>query len=257
MSVKVDGLKHLDDNNYDRIIIRQINDSFIVNVRQQDKNIYTISPQHKLSSELKKEEDIKKIGIIIEEFSNNIRINAIYERKRLDYYDGTFCGAKGSKELDFQIFDSSIKDTLAMVRNKYRNDRLKFWEENKDINNYEITGNSFGSTYEKIEGNTGSILKFSFLSQYDRVFDFEKEFLEELLYSKLYSVGEEAKIVGKRGYFPFAETYIDLGNFVECGDFSMRLPMTLTLDRIVRNVVINYNYSLEKVKEKQLKMEGF
>ena len=258
MSTTINGLKKLDENYYERILIRKKEDNYKIEVRGNKSNYMTLESLNKISNYLKNETDSEKIRTIIEYFLRYTTINEISDRAYLDRHDGKFLKAGGSKELYLQIpKKDEFCDIPNMIAIKYFNDRLLFCEENKDINFIELHVLERKGSYERTEYNFGTRLNFNLMSEGFKLVEEEKIFLKEFILEKFKSIGKPAYIRREEVYIPSAENYIELGDYLTCGHFRMKLCHNTDVINAVTDTVYNYNESLIEAKKKQLKMEGF
>lgn len=257
MSIKISNIKYLNANNYKRIMIREDYGDYRINIIPLDKKLATIPSSYKFTDEIKHFSDVEQIKRIVDSFLNSANISKLKQREYLDYYGGPFEVIKGSRELDLKLYNPALMDIIPKIINKYRQDRYNFCELNKDIMHCEFTTSETVTSYEQVEGNTGTCNKFTLVIKDGKLKKFEEDFLREFINDKLYSIDEEAKIVSYNRYTPYHESYIYLGTYLECGNFMMRLNCNRTTENIIYNIVDKYNEERNIAKKKQLKLEGF
>lgn len=262
MSVKITGLNLLNANVYDRILITERNSDYRVYIQKnnpQKKEVFSrfkgTPIGYKISEELNNKTDEQKIIIITKKFLEYARINKISK----DYisYNKIYDVASGSREFRMQIFNSNLKVISQMVIYKYLNDRLKFICENQNINSMTVSLEEH-SSYIKSPYH----ISLELLKQDGKIVDFEKDFLEDLIYTKLNEIGEYAT-VEPRIYL--TKTFLDTEELMpyvlRCGNLIINIVNDRYLLKEIKKIVDNYNINLHKQKtlhmDMQMKMEGF
>lgn len=258
MGLKFVGKKLLVANDYNRIVIKQKNrDAYNVIIKGEKFRgavIKVVNDLYKKSKDRSNEVLVKQI---INDYLDYAKIKYIGD-EFLRRYEHRFIVARGNRELDLQLYNEKFKSVPIMLINKYVKDRVEFCSNASDISSYEFGYGRTSSFYERIDGNCGSCIKFRFLSRNGKLVAFEKKFLRDFLYEKLYNNGEEAKIVNNNVYFPAADNEVYLGTYLICGDLKARLFDNYgDIAQEVRNVVNKYNEERKVAKSKQLKLEGF
>ena len=273
MSVNIKGLRKLDSNYFDEIVISQ-NGVDDYNVFVSGKNI-SVSNSN-FSDMLKKLSSYEIICMIIRKFIEDITINEITDLVDLPHRDGKWLliyGDECHKALKLQLFGSKFKPLFDEIKMKYFNDRYNyFW--NSEIKTLKLSSNSFYSSYygetvdcEKSlhscvdEFNCDNYVKYVVkLDKNGKVMEFERKFIEEFLYHKFWSVGEEVKIKGIFEEYSYSLNRILKGHIIKSGDLEVIFPHNEDF-MFMFSIVNNYNNELFKIKEdvkkKQLKMEGF
>jgi len=264
MSVKITGLNLLDSNFYDRVLVTEKNNDYRVYI-QKDKKIKSedifrgkgILIGDKFSDELKEKTDEEKIISILNKFLEYANINMISK----DYlaYNKIYDVASGTREFRMQIFSPKLKIISQMIINKYQNDRLKCIYENRNINAYTIHLSGITSYTKDL---TGKHIALDLLSQNGKMMEFEKQFLEEFIYTKLNEIGQYTDF-GPRKIFTsiFLNSEEIMQYRLVCGDLRIVFDNDRYLIKEVEKIVNNYNTNLHKQKtmqmNMQLKMEGF
>jgi len=255
MSVTINGLKSLEANDYERIIIREKNGKYQIDVKPPKNKIKTSKANWYLSNDLNGKTAEEKIVLIIDSFLRNTKINYVHNNKYLSHYDGKFSGVTGTRELYFQLFTEKLGNIPKMLMDKYFKDRLEFCVLNNAITSYNIWSTSRTSSYERVDANYGSSITFHLLQKNGKLANFEKKFLADLIEEKLYESGEKANL--ERKIVDYEETgTIDFGYFLTCGNLIMRLREQIIVNEVTE-VVNKYNKERETVKKMQLKLEGF
>lgn len=260
MGVVFDGKSLLHSNEYKRVIIKEIPfGNYKVRAVGDGLKYKSISVSKNLYAELKKGEDYDQIMAIINNYLSYSRVDYIHNDEYLpNQNDYPFFVTRGTRELDLQLFSKKFSHVPKMIADKYMQDRLRFCYDNSDVSSYEIGYGGNSSSYKRTDANFGSYIRFEFSGKRDELNDFDKCFLRDFLYEKLYSVGKEAKIGDSRVYFPAFDNEIYLGTYLKCGDFVVKLYDNYgDLAKEVRSVVNSYNEKRTIAKKKQLKLEGF
>ena len=257
MGVKINGEKYLNANNYKRIMIREEEEGYKIDITPLDKEFKTIPNYYKLTDDLKKMSSEEQIIEIVDNFLRNSYISKLEQKSFLDHYSGRFDVVKGTKELDLRLFNSNLIEVNQKIINKYRQDRYDFCELNQDVNNYYITTNKDISSYEKVDTNRETCIKFTFVHKGAKLRKIEEEFLYNFITGKLYNIYEEAKTVKEKIHSNYPECDINLMPCLVCGDFRMRINCDVIVSDMINNAVNRYNEERNIAKRKQLKLEGF
>ncbi|MBQ7136365.1 MAG: hypothetical protein IJO43_00110 [Bacilli bacterium] len=256
MSITIRGLKQLNADDYSAIIIREGKEGFRVDVKASKNSLDTTKNNHYISDELQNLDAHQAIINIVEYFLRNNKIDYIGDKKILQRYDGKFGIVSGKRKLYMQVSDKKLSGIPKMVMGKYLMDRAAFFEECKDIPFYEASVSADQTSYVKSRGNDGDFVSMTLKTNGDGLANFEKRFLQEFIYDRLTNIGEEAKIIHPCVFYKELGTYVDLGKYLVCGDFRMRL-YGHELNGPVREVMNRYNDERKQAKKMQLRMEGF
>jgi len=277
MSVRIEGVKNLNANNFNEIVVLQ-NDENDYIVKVLGNKINTVN--NKFSMEIKDMSDEDKIVAIIQRYLDNFKINSVNAPIFLSDRDGKWIviGGFGNNVLKLRLFGSKFNNIFNIIRDKYLNDRYDyFW--NEDINSVKLRLDSDCSSY-----NVGFVdcddckneepcyisednLCESYVElamKTDRngngVVDFEKDFIKEFLYHKFSQIGEEVKVMGVFLEFTDSHNRILKSHIVQCGDFKLYFPHKDEF-MFILGIVNDYNNELFKVnndiKKRQLIMEEF
>lgn len=257
ISISIKGSKLIDTNNYEKIIIREENERYIVNIKGTDAPYPTLPLSYNFSMDIKDGSDEENVIKIIQRFLDYNNISFLEDGMFLPHYSGRFSVIRGTREMCLQLFNGNFNIIPKMVKDKYINDRLNFCEENKEVNMYELYLNYKGTSYEKKDANFGRYISFNLLGNHKKVAQFEKEFLKNFISNKLYEQGEEASIKESVFYSSNSDNCVQLGNYLVCGNLSIRLCQNNDLMNTVTSIVNEYNSKREECKKMQLKMEGF
>ena len=256
MSVYINGVKLLNANLYDTIIIKEKENGYRITIRGSKETITCTNSEYKFSEELKKISDEEQIIKVTDSFLKSTKINHIGYKKIMKGYEGDFCVVKGNRELDLCL-KKDLKELQSLLINKYLIDRFCFLNDNNDISCYEIKLGFNKSSY-KIE-NTKLRRKIVYEIMYDnnlQVPDYEKDFLIGFLYEKVCNSDEDVIIKNRKTYFDEGKFHIENGDFLMCGNLEVKLDCHQNIINTVNQVINKYNNEREKVKKKQLKLEG-
>lgn len=261
--VKIDGLKYLDANCYDSIMIRE-KDGFNVDVKLQNLEFNELLSlqkfkgqlvSSKFSTELKNKTEKEKIIEIIKKYLEYSIIYGITSIYHLSHYDGWFNKISGTRNLYLQI--SNVKDIYQMILKKYTDDRLKFCSNNEDINSYKVVINNYSTSYQRYE----NCIYLNLLSDNNIIVNFEKEFLKDFIFSKLYEIGKIAEMKYITNRMEFTKNINSYGYYIICGDLTINLSGN---DKQLKDILIcvekylnEYNTELKQSKILQLKIKGF
>lgn len=257
MSVRIRGLNLLDSNLYQRMIIREdLSGNFQVSVIGEKPRVPMIPTSFLFSDDLKRKKDTEKINLLIEHFLRYSRVSKLERNAYLDYYRGDFQVIKGDRELDFQLRNPELKNSIKMIENKYLNDRLAFCEENKDVSNILLRSN-WDVYYQKGNDYRDDYLKFYLQENRGALVGREQRFLQEFLYHRFCEIGEFV-LLRDRSYLHNLPdgTLITYGASYVCGNLNL-WTMSEPVTSCVEEVVEKYNEELTTQKKLQLKMEGF
>lgn len=256
MSLTCNGIKKLDANFYERIII--IEDpqthNYRISVKGEDNKLNGIYPTNPsaFSKRIRGLSDEEKITEIVSYYLDYHKIKSIGD-KYIDYYDKCSC-----VESDFGDLILKVHKPLDIYRKcilKYGKDRKDFLSENSDIINYEISISQKESLYQIREFETSKQIELRLQYKDDSLWKYDEEFIKEFIYEKLNSIGVPALIVGESYYWPAFENYLQ-ATVLTCGNLQVHISDS-RVKSVLSEVVNKYNESLEKRKRLQLKMEGF
>jgi len=263
MSVKITGLNLLNSNFYDRILINKKDSNYRIYIQKNKKikpqDIFRgkgIPTEYKFTDELRDKTDEEKIIMIAKEFLEYANISMISR----DYfaYNKIYDVASGTREFRMRLFNPKLQIISQMIINKYLNDRLKCIYENRNINAYTIHL-SGRTSYTK--DTTGYHIGLELLIQNGKLAHFEKQFLEDLIYTKLNEIGEYADFGPKQIFTSIFLKPEEIMQYrLKCGDLRIVFDNDRYLIKEVEKIVNDYN-NLHKQKvmhmNMQMKMEGF
>lgn len=255
MSVKIIGKKLLDVGSYNRIVIREQKEGYIVNVSGKMPTYPTIKTYCSLSNNLKDKSDSEKIIELVDYFLRNNTINLVMNRGCIPYYCELFNVIKGHSELDLKLRSEELMCIPEMIRQKYLQDRISFMEDNKDVKTFNLYRAAY-TAYDKVEDDEEEEISFNFLTNRDgSLIPSEKKFLEEFIFDKFFR-GEQPTSLEYKSilYRPFNRYtysgYYLTNDNVKVGIFNEQLFEE------VDGIVDKYAAESDKFKEKQLKLEG-
>lgn len=260
MGVVFDGKRLLHSNEYKRVIIKEIPDgNYKVRIVGDGLSYKTISVSKNLYEELKKVDDYDQIVAIIKNYLSYAKVDYINMHEYLpNQNDYPFFVARGTRELDLQLFSKGFNHMPKMIIDRYIQDRLQFCQDNNDVCSYNFWYGGISSSYKRVDATFESYINFKLYGNRDKLGEYDKGFLREFLYEKLYSVGSEAKIGDSRVYYPTFANDVYLGTYLMCGNFKVRICDNYgVLKREIHNIVDEYNNKINASKKKQLKLEGF
>ena len=282
MSVKILTKERLDANNYNKMIIREVDCNYIVNVSGERLTDQYTSLSYKISDNFRKMEDEEKIICIVDTFLRDTIVSSIDTGV---FYSGCreqFIMVFGTRKLYLYLENSKLLRTIVkMIKDKYNMDRYKYCNNNSSDNLYEISLNSKGASYGRkciscencagcIEDDdiSPSYIQFKLMYIIGKLAGFDKSFIEGFIYDKLWEYGSVASITEETHDINDHRTTktrkcIDSYNIV-CGDLVIRFNCSSYSQNYVfnlcDNIVNRYNNELKEIyecKKKQLKMEGF
>lgn len=260
MSIKINNMNLLNENDYDKMIIRGNNDKYSVNLKKTKEPFPKIKSKYKWTDNLNELDDESKISKIINYYLEYTTINKIADDVVLPYYNEVFTEVSGDRKLYLSIKSSLSNDIKTNIKMKYYNDREQVIQQNKDINYYRISATNYSSY--KIINNDSSIMEINLLSYQNGIGgnrylnEVENEFLKDFILEKLNEEGMEAIIENQNLYNEDDEDYINFGYFVTCGNLTIDVNSVDLLPNVV-NIVNKYNKERESTKKLQLKLEGF
>lgn len=261
MAVKINGLKYLDSNNYDSIMIRG-NENYQIDVKSQNLEFNQLLVSHKFqgqpvstkfSTEIKNQTDEEKIREIVKKYLEYSVISEIANVYHISHYDGWFNKISGTRNLYLQISNPNFKDIYQMILRKYIDDRLKFCSVNSEINNIVIDC-SINSSYSLKQGN----INFVLMKDENGIAKIEKEFFKELISNKLNQVNKPAVLSHNCIIINDVNTKIMIGTiYLNCGNLNIEIKGDMELFKMLEEIIREYNNDLEQTKKMQLKLEGF
>ena len=242
----------LDSNNYDQIVIRDVDketDSIDVVVKGREYRTPMVLLKNRFSDTLKNLSAQECVIKTVDYFLNYSNVRSIIGRPM---YDTDFI-VGGSRVLDYNVGDLNLAlEVESMVWKRYLLCRTKFLEGLNEVKCYSFTAKQDKSNYLSEDG----IASFHLAVFGDGLETCESKFLEDFLLSKFSLQDEEAEICG--GFIFDEETmeFLDSNNRIVCGDLEFRFQ-DMQLFGMAKTIAAKYNANREKGKLKQIKMEGF
>lgn len=282
MEIKIKGLNKLNANMYNRIIIREVDDNFFISVVGDKITDEYQSVSYKLSDNFKNMNAEDRVVLIVDSFLENSFINNIDLFSVCIGCSGPFIKIDGNRELYLQINNSDLKNKLLkMIIDKYNRDRYKYYI-NSDINNtyniyFDRKETSYGKEFISCDKCIGceneeyicpKMIKFKLLYMSGELVSFEKKFIEKFIYDKLNESSKEAYIYEETEDILVggtAKVGISSKAICICSE-NMIIRFLCTaftrkyIQELCNEIVNNYNKEIvmnDKLKKKQLKMEGF
>lgn len=260
--MKINGLKHLNSNFYDSIMIRNKGKELQVDVKSSNK-LDTLKSTFSFFDGIKDLNDKEKVNEIIRYYLRYSSINSI-SNEYLSHYDGLFSVIEGTRNMFLQINKGQADDTIFNeIIKKYEQDRVKYLNE-RGISNVAITtsigtGSNYG--YYKNECNKDEYIYLHLRGTANNdLVDFEKKFLFDFINEKINNLDEKIEVFTqdytdmywhyyKRGFEDYA------GYYIKCSKFTIRL------DRILYNMIMpfvyNHNLKLRENKKLQLTFDDY
>lgn len=248
-SIKIEGKKYLDKNDYDKLLIDLASD--VRRVKFFGKNTYpTTSLKHKVSDDIFKYDSYKVdkniqdevILQVIDHFLDYTTINEIKYNQKVDRYNGRWDLIESPyRTLMFRPNGFISNDINKKIMESYYNNRAKycFNKENK-IKSIGVSTNStsYGEEITILVGKDRSISEI------------DQEFLTNLIEDRL-DLNHYADICySSRRVNQFYEEYA----YISCGD--TKIEIKDPLDMFVRDAIVIHNRELEESKNKQLVLRG-
>ncbi|MBQ3021144.1 MAG: hypothetical protein IJD92_02830 [Bacilli bacterium] len=258
--MKINGLKHLNNNWYDSIMIRNTDSNETkINIKNKDNinSIYNSS----FSDSIKYLSEKDKINEIIRYYLRNNKIYSINDKTKLEYYDGYFIAIEGTRNLYLQLKDNSIdKEVLEEIKEKYISDRYEYLY-NLDIKNIDFSYFIDESSYyvSKYRNEVEDVLNIQLKSNDNKVLSkFEKDFL--LDYIKYLFSKTDQKIYERHvGISIYMYKYYDTLKFGEfpgiyIGNKDFILKINYSIFKEIDGLIYRHNKNIEDSKKMQLSL---
>lgn len=250
--MKINGVKYLDANNFDKLIIREKKDD--INIKATSNCAYeTDKLKYPISKELRTmNSDDAKFEVIDYFLRNNI-ITCLKDEVYLSYYEGRFSkiGTPG-RELYLQaIMTPNSKKMVKNIFEKFYFDRTKEIYGIDDIDTYEIYLSNENS-YRVYELNGTKIFELK-LNYKKGISKTDMNFLTEFIKYKLSLCDSEAEVKSKY-VDSILMGYYETNYHLLCDDLNVSIvdPRLLPL---FDNIADEYNIKLKERNKKQLKLE--
>lgn len=188
MSVKVNSKKKLDQNMYNRMIIRQKQNQFQIDI--QGEKYDTVPTDCVFSKNYKRANETIYINEVISYYLRYHDISKVADQT-LPWREGPFLVASGEKNLlALQLNRVEFQNVISKIFLKYEYDRLQFLEKNRNIDHYYFDMD-INCAYQKkkICSKDQEIIHVTLLKQDGKIVFEEKRFLEQFILDKIKSVG--------------------------------------------------------------------
>ena len=253
--MKIDGVKYLDANNFDRIIIR---DKKGLNVKVNSKLDYvTEKSSNPFSKELKESNDINSILKIVNYFLRNNVINKLEDEVYIPYYIDSFsCIGSNDKRLYLQILSNYTTRLMTKnIINKYHYDRNKVVYNLDDIDFYNICISYCGTSYDVQRLKENKVLNIHLKKKMNKneLEDVEKKFIIDFIKYKLDVYEEFAQL---KYHVNFKNDYFLSGWYLTCNNLCIRVEDSILLP-ILNKIIFEHNEIIRNQNRLQLKLEGF
>ena len=198
--MKINGLKNLNSNWYDSIMIRNINNNIKVDVKNK-VDISKINCKNKFYNRIKKLSLKERVSEIIRYYLNNNKIYSL-EQDILGKYSGTFINIRGTRNMYLKLNKDNVEPSIVgEILNKYILDRNKLMD--LEIKNIEIYFSNKGTSYniynEEFNYKNEDVLSFRLIKCNDKLLSFEKDFFNNFIKNKVESVDEKISFEYKNG----------------------------------------------------------
>lgn len=253
--MKVNGIKYLNSNLYDKIIIRRLEEGIKIDIKGKSK-INTIKTSTIFYDEIKNLSDKEKISEIVEYFLRNNKIQHLEDRKKLTHYNGKFTVIGGPRELLMQIKKEDIDNNiLKLLKEKYIKDREEFLIKHNDIELICIGESFYKSSYQMIENDfyrEVPYININLKQCRGKLEDFEYDFFMKFIEEK---INNSEKIICVS---PKEKAIIELRAgevYLKCDECTICLSHELYLR--IQHLIYNHNLLFEETKKLQLTFEGY
>lgn len=261
--MKINGLKHLNSNWYNSIMIRNKNFSDIQIDIKASNVPETIKTKPSFYEKIKSLNEKEKINEIIRYFLNYNKIKSLDNNKYLENYKKEFIAVTGSRELYLRIDKNKVdKEITQEIIKKYILDRNEFISNNINEKNIEIFFGDNETSYdiytEDFYYKNEPVLSLRLMNEERRLYQFEEDFLISFINLKISNVDEEIKYKYANGlpqkiYFNGIDAmrFGDYnGTYITCSKFIIKLDTKL-LNKIIP-MINEHNNKIKHMKKLQL-----
>lgn len=258
--MKINGLKHLNNNFYDYIMIRNLDMEYTKIDVKSDLKIDTLKNKNTFYNNIKNLSEKDKIKEIIRYYLRNNKIYSITDKCELSHYDGYFTVIEGNRNLYLQLKENSLdKEILNEIKEKYIMDRYQYVTKN-DFNKIDISYSYRESScyLDKYRNEIENVLNITLKDNDGRLVKFEEEFILNYM-NYLFSKSDK-----KINYYPvgisiYMNKHFDTLKFGEYpglyyynDDFIIKVNNNLM--KKIDHLVYNHNKYLNDVKKLQLSL---
>lgn len=177
--MKFNGLKHLNSNWYDYIMIRNLNiDEIKVNIKNELK-IDTLKNKKTFYDTIKHLSEKEKIKEIIRYYLRNNKIYCLNDKCQLSHYNGYFTVIEGERNLYLQLKEKTIdKEILDEIIKKYITDRYEYLF-NNDFGKIDIGCSYKESSYyiDIYRNEVEKVLNINLKENNKKLLSFEENFI--------------------------------------------------------------------------------
>lgn len=257
--MKLKGIKYLDANDYDRIIMRNIYDDLTITITG-DVNYETIKDKHPFSKSIDRTNEDNAILEIVSYFLRNNEINKINEFEFLPRYYDKFIGIYTPyKDMHLQLkLTEKTKHIPKMILDKYYIDRYNKVYNEENVTCYEISVSLQDSNYAIYYLNEDKKMRIVLKGNKNtkRLDKNDWIFIEDFIRYKLSLCENEATFKKIKYYSPIVGEYFESDNYLYCDDLVICVRDNV-LFPIIDNLVYEHNKNIREEKSLQLKMKGF
>lgn len=254
--MKINGVKYLDANNFDKLIIREKKDD--INIKATSNCSYeTDKSKYPISKELRTMNIDDAKFEVIDYFLRNNAINCLKDNVFLSYYEGRFSkiGTPG-RELYLQaIMTPNSRKMLNNIFQKFYYDRDKeiYASDNIDVYEVYISNESSYRTYE-LNGIKIFEIKLNYKDGIYKISKKDMEFLTEFVKHKLSLCDSEAVVKSFKYVNSILMGYYENDHHLICDNLNIAIKDNRLLP-LFDNIADEYNIKLKERNKKQLKLE--
>lgn len=260
--MKINGLKHLNSNFYDSIMIRDRGLELKVDVKN-DNGVDTIKISPSFYDGIRDLSDKEKISEIVRYYLRNNNVESLCDKFYLERYKGHFLRVGGTRNLFLQLsIDNVEKGLVKEIINKYIVDRYKFLIDNQDVKNIEIYYGENSPSYKRyvddFNYNSENIISIRLMSREHILSSFEEKFIDRFIKEKVDNVDGYINAYANglfcynSGKLNFGE---DSGYYFSSKDFILRIDKYFYY-RFYKYVE-EHNKYLEDSKKLQLNFDDY
>ena len=256
--MKIKGLKHLNSNFYDYIMIRNLYNEETKVELNSDLKIDTLKMGKTFYDTIKKLEEKEKIKEIIRYYLRNNEIFSLKDMCKIKHYDGYFTIIEGSRNLYLQLKEDSLdKEILKEIKEKYIKDRDKYVSNNV-FNKIEVScyDKEMYCYLDKYRNDSENVLDITLKVDNKKLLDFEEEFILNYI-NYLFNQSDKKIYYRTVGISIYMYKHFDTLKFGEFpglyfynDDFIIKVNESLFSD--IYYLMDKHNKELENIKKLQL-----